>query len=126
MLNKIQQFHTCSFELNLYTQTVKMSSSTFPLLGLLVGAFPTLQSPTIPLSKKLVPFVITILVLANVDWNDGSFIVFWGFAVTSNWIFQNDIPNRLVDRMMRKIKETIEAAGNKLEDKIVHDFLLKI
>ena len=93
--------------------------STLPLLGLLVGAFPTIQSSTIPLSKKLVPVIMVILVMTTLDIMDLSFFVFWSSAVATNWIFQNDIPNRLVNKMMTTPQEIIEAAAKNLEDNIV-------
>ena len=96
-----------------------MFGTSLPLLGILVGAFPTLQSPTIPLSKKPVPVIIVLLVMANIDWTDGSFYVFWSLAMMTNWIFQNDIPNRLVDSMMRSSQDVIETVGDKLNEKIV-------
>ena len=96
-----------------------MFGSSLPLLGILVGAFSTLQSPTIPLTKKLAPAIIALLVMANIDWTDGSFYIFWGLAMMTNWIFQNDIPNRLVDRMMRSSQDAIEAVREKLNEKIV-------
>ena len=93
--------------------------STLPLLGLLVGAFPTIQSSSIPLSKKLVPAVMVILIMTTVDIMDLGFFVFWSCAVGTNWIFQNDIPNRLFNKMMTKPKEIIEAAAKNLEDNLV-------
>ena len=96
-----------------------MFGSSLPLLGILVGTFSTLQSPAIPLTKKLVPAIIALLVMANIDWTDGDFYVFWGSAMVMNWIFQNDIPNRLVDSMMRSSQDAIEAAADKVKEKIV-------
>ena len=96
-----------------------MFGMSLPLLGILVGAFPTVQSPTIPLSKKLVPAIVVLLVMANIDLTDGDFYFFWGSAMVMNWIFQNDIPNRLVDSMMRSSQDAIETAANKVKEKIV-------
>ena len=93
--------------------------STLPLLGLLVGAFPTIQSSSIPLSKKLVPAIMVILIMTTVDILDLSFFVFWSSAVATNWISQNDIPNRLVNMIMTEPQEIIEAAAKNLEDNIV-------
>ena len=92
---------------------------SLPLIGILVGAFPTLQSPTIPLSKKLVTAIIVLLVMANIDSKDGSFYILWGLAMMTNCIFRKDIPNRLVDRMMRSSQDAIETVGDILNEKIV-------
>ena len=105
-------------KLKLHSKTVKMFGSTLHLLGILVGTFPALQSPTKPLTKKLVNAVIVLLVMANIDWTDGSFYIFWGLAIMTNWIFQNDIPNRLVDRMMKRSQEAIETVGDELKEQI--------
>ena len=112
-----------NISLNKYNIPFRMS--TLPLLGLLVGAFPTIQSSSIPLSKKLVPAVMVILIMTTVDIMDLGFFVFWSSAEATNWIFLNDIPNRLFNNMMRKIKEKIEAATGSIEDKIA-DTVLKM
>ena len=39
-------------------------------IGILSGAFPTLQSPIIPPKKKLVPAFFLFLVMAFLDWSD--------------------------------------------------------
>ena len=95
-----------------------MFTSSFSLLGLLVGSFPTLQSPTIPLSKKLVPAGMVILIMTFLDIIDSSFFVFWSSAVATNWIFMNDVPNRVMDSIMGMIKNAIEALKYIIADKL--------
>ena len=73
------------------------------LIGVLMGTFPTLQSPVIPLSKKMVPAIFSFLIMAFLDWTDGSIIMFLFTAVVTNWVYQRDIPNWVVNNMMQKM-----------------------
>ena len=100
------------------------------LIGILVGAFPTLQSPNIPLNRKVVPAIFSFLVLACLDWSDWGIILFLGSAVVTNWIYQRDILNYIVDNIMvmliyakNKITEAIEdiLTTAEMEDKIVNE-----
>ena len=77
----------------------------FFLIGILMGTFPTLQSPVIPLNKKMVPAFFSFLVMALLDWSDGSIILFLGMAVMTNWVYQRDILNMVVDKMMQMMIE---------------------
>ena len=86
----------------------------FFLLGILMGTFPTLQSPVIPLNKKMVPAFFSFLVIAFLDWSDGSIILFLGMAVMTNWVYQRDILNMAVDKMMQMMIN----AKNKITDVI--------
>ena len=89
-----------------------------------MGAFPTLQSPNIPLNRKVVPAIFSFLVLAFLDWSDCGIILFLGSSVVTNWIYQRDIPNYIVDQMMvlminanKKIKEAFEdKAADEIEE----------
>ena len=90
----------------------------FFLLGILMGTFPTLQSPVIPLNKKMVPAFFSFLVMALLDWSDGSIILFLGMAVMTNWVYQSDILNLVVDKMMQMMIE----AKNKITD-VVQDMV---
>ena len=90
----------------------------FFLIGILVGTFPTLQSPVIPLNKKMVPAFFSFLVMALLDWSDGSIILFLGMAVMTNWVYQSDILNLVVDKMMQMMIE----AKNKITD-VVQDMV---
>ena len=90
----------------------------FFLIGILVGTFPTLQSPVIPLNKKMVPAFVSFLVMALLDWSDGSIILFLGMAVMTNWVYQSDILNLVVDKMMQMMIE----AKNKITD-VVQDMV---
>ena len=69
------------------------------LIGILMGTFPTLQSPVIPLNKKMVPAIFSFLVMAFLDWSDGSIIIFLGTAVVINWVYQRDVLNFLCYKM---------------------------
>ena len=39
-------------------------------LGILAGAFPTLNSPNIPLTNKVFPALIMMVIVATMDWKD--------------------------------------------------------
>ena len=86
-----------------------------------MGAFPTLQSPVIPLNKKMVPAFFSFLVMAFLDWSDGSIILFVGTAVIINWVYQRDVLNWVVDQMMQKMieaKDKMMQKMNKAKSKI--------
>ena len=82
------------------------------LIGILMGTFPTLQSPVIPLNKKMVPAFFSFLVMAFLDWSDGSIILFLGTAVIINWVYQRDVLNWIVDTMMQRM---IKAKDNMMQ-----------
>ena len=77
-----------------------MSISNLPLIGILMGAFPTLQSPNIPLNRKVVPAIFSFAIMAFIDWSDGGILMFLCAAVITNWIYQRDIINFGVDKLM--------------------------
>ena len=86
------------------------------LIGILMGTFPTLQSPVIPLNRKLVPALFSFLVMAFLDWSDGSIVMFLGTAVVTNWVYQRDILNMVVDKMV----QMMITAKNKITDMVPH------
>ena len=81
-----------------------------------MGTFPTLQSPVIPLSRKLVPAFFSFLVMAFLDWSDGSIILFLVTAMVTNWVYQKDVPNLVVDKMIQMIIKTKNKITEALED----------
>ena len=87
-----------------------------------MGAFPTLQSPVIPLNKKLAPAFFSFLIVAFLDWSDWSIALFLGIAVVTNWVYQRDILNKVVDKMV----EMMITAKNKIEDLVPHVDVNKI
>ena len=93
-----------------------MNDSNLLLIGILMGAFPTLQSPVIPLNRKLVPALFSFLVMAFLDWSDGSIVMFLGTAVVTNWVYQRDILNMVVDKMV----QMMITAKNKITDMVPH------
>ena len=98
-----------------------MHNSNLLLFGILVGTFPTLQSPVIPLNRKLVPAFFSFLVMAFLDWSDGSILLFLGNAVIINWVYQRDVLNLIVDEMMQKTVKTKDKMMQKMtiaKDKI--------
>ena len=100
-----------------------MLNSNFLLIGILVGTFPTLQSPVIPLNKKMVPAIFSFLVMAVMDWSDWGVILFLVSAVVINWIYQRDVLNWVVDKMMQMIIEAKDKTMLKMmkaKDKITN------
>ena len=92
-----------------------MPNLNLVLIGILTGSFPTLQSPKIPLNRKMVPAFFSFLVMAFLDWSDGSIILFLGTAVMVNWVYQQDALNWVVDKMMQMM---IEAHDNMMQKMI--------
>merc|ERR1712212_1409109 len=90
----------------------KMPNLNILLIGILMGTFPTLQSPVIPLNRKMVPAFFSFLVMAFLDWSDGSIILFLGTAVIINWVYQRDVLNWIVDTMMQNM---IKAKDNMMQ-----------
>ena len=81
-----------------------------------MGTFPTLQSPVIPLNKKLVPAFFSFLIMAFLDWSDGSIILFLVTAMVTNWVYQHDVPNLVVDKMIQMIIKTKNKITEALTD----------
>ena len=70
------------------------------------GGLIVIKGPVIPLNKKMVPAFFSFLVMALLDWSDGSIILFLGMAVVTNWVYQHDVPNLVVDKMIQMIIKT--------------------
>ena len=98
-----------------------MPNLNFLLIGILMGTFPTLQSPVIPLNRKMVPAIFSFLIMAFLDWSDGCIILFLSTAVVINWVYQRDVLNLFVDKMMLMMvvsKDKMIQMMNNAKDKI--------
>ena len=103
-----------------------MHNSNLLLIGILMGAFPTLQSPVIPLNRKLAPAFFSFLVMTFLDWSDGSIAMFLGIAVVTNWVYQRDILNMIVDNMVEMMIKAKNKITKTIEDMVPHVDVNKI
>ena len=103
-----------------------MPNLNFLLIGILMGTFPTLQSPVIPLNRKMVPAIFSFLIMAFLDWSDGCIILFLSTAVVINWVYQRDVPNLVVDKMIQMIIKTKNKITEALKDIVENVDIVKL
>merc|ERR1712037_436542 len=80
----------------------RMATNT-ALLGLVIGAYPSISDKEFA-SKKLIPTLLLTILIAFLDWADDDTWWFMLATATSHWVFSQDYPNLLVDTAFNAIK----------------------
>merc|ERR1712243_204683 len=87
-----------------YSNITMLCLKTTLLLAIILGILPSLDSG-IDIRRKVVPALILLLLLANIDWNEKDLWFFVISATTTHAVFFADVPNRVVTHMWNKVEE---------------------
>merc|ERR1712133_110232 len=87
-----------------FSNITMLSLKTTLLLSIILGILPSLDSG-IDIRRKVVPALILLLLLANIDWNEPELWFFVISTTTTHAIFFADVPNRVVNHTWTQVEE---------------------
>merc|ERR1712126_122358 len=83
---------------------ITMLLKTTLLLAIILGILPSLDSG-IDIRRKVVPALILLLILANIDWKEAELWFFVISTITTHAIFFADVPNRVVNHIWTQVEQ---------------------
>merc|ERR1712126_394112 len=83
---------------------ITMLLKTTLLLAIILGILPSLDSG-IDIRRKVVPALILLLILANIDWKEAELWFFVISTITPHAIFFADVPNRVVNHIWTQVEQ---------------------